>query len=595
MKPCRILLATSLAVLLPEPLPASAGDRPGLVARESEYVVLLDEEGLPAARFQPGIPSTAFVWSFPVAGDFDGEGLDTVGLFEPFLARFRLRDRNTPGAPDRDFAFGRPGQIPLVGDFDGDGTDTVGTYDPATRTFALRNSNDEGPPDLSFVFGPAGAFPLAGDFDGDGTDTVGTYDPATRTFALRNSNDAGPPNLEYTFGPTGAFPFTGDHDGDGTDTAGVHHALTRTLQMRNVHAAGPPDEVITLDPVDWAWTPISGTWHVAAPGPPLGYPFPEGAPGDHGLDPAALDAGVGAASSLGFVHSLLVLRDGVLVREAYFHGFHRGLAGNVKSVSKSVLSALVGIALGDGALAIDDRLAVRLPGAFAGDLEARKRAIRLAHLVTMTAGLDWNETEVLSFFESDDWARHVTGAPLVDAPGTRFLYSTGLTHVMSRVLERATGLPASELARVRLFAPLGIDSWRWDRDPQGFDFGGAELYLVPRDLARFGQLYLEGGRRGRREIVPASWIETSTAEHVPPDWIDGDLAYGAWWWRKELGGYTDVAFAWGYGGQFAFLVPSIDLLVVVTSRWAVTGAESTSQSYAVFDLLEDHILPAVVE
>lgn len=158
----------------------------------------------------------ASTWK-PIAGDWNGDGVDTVGLYDPATATFRLRNSNTAGGADVTFTFTGAAStwLPIVGDWDGDGVDTVGLYDPATSTFYLRNSNTTGGADVSFVFGTAGAglLPIAGDWDGDGWDSIGVYDPSTFAFSLKNMNMSGAADYQFTYGQAGAIPVTGDWDG----------------------------------------------------------------------------------------------------------------------------------------------------------------------------------------------------------------------------------------------------------------------------------------------------------------------------------------------------------------------------------------------
>ena len=588
----RLLLALVLAIGFAHP--AIAADRVGLLARESHYTLLLDAAGQAEHRFQPSFPATALIPMYPIAGDWNGDGTDTVGLFDLWMSRFWLRDENTAGPADSVFAFGSRLHTPIAGDWNGDGVDTIGTYDPSLGRFSLRNTNGSGSADLVYDFGPAGSYPIAGDWDGDGVDTVGVYIPGTGSFELRNAHGPGPADHAFVFGPLSSIPFAGDHDGDGDDSIGVYTPGDATVRIRHTPTAGGPDLVWTLDATDWAWVPIAGNWAGAPVPETLGYEFPTATPAQQGFDPAALAAAFDEAGELDFLRSLLVLRNGRLVGERYYGGATRDLAGNVKSVSKSVLSALVGIALGEGHFKSDDQSVLgSLPDLAASMPDAAKRSISIWHCVTMTSGLAWNEADLAPFFYSPDWPRFVLDQPVVAPAGSAFLYSTGLTHLMSHALTEATGTSTSEYARTRLFEPLGIAAHRWDRDPAGVDMGGAEVYMVPRDMARFGELYRTRGTASLRQIVPRSWIDRTTAEVVPPGWIDGDLAYGGWWWRKTIGGQTDLYYAWGYGGQFVFVFPQLALTVVTTSRWNVTGAESSTHSYLVFDFLEDFLLPAI--
>lgn len=172
----------------------------------------------------------------------------------PFVATlprvWQLRNTNGPGAADLIFFFGAHEHLPVTGDWNGDGTDTPGTFDPATRTWRLRNSNTSGAPDLSFTFGGAGELPVTGDWNGDGTETVGTFDPSTGIWALRNANSAGNPDLAFVFKPgfQGALtPLAGDWNNDGTDTIGVADA-TGNNALRDTNSGGVPDYLFVFQP-----------------------------------------------------------------------------------------------------------------------------------------------------------------------------------------------------------------------------------------------------------------------------------------------------------------------------------------------------------
>ena len=591
-----------------EPPPARRGtdlDHPGWFGLGLQRVSLRGEgsgDGRPeTARFQMPIPATAFVRSIPVAGDFDGDGRDSVSLFDPWTLVFHLRNANEPGPADLEVRFGaleRRGRLlPIVGDFNGDGIDTIGTYEPATARFRLRNSNTPGTPDVEFAFGPPGGVPVTGDFDGDGIDTVGVYDPVTITFRLRDSLAAGPPDHEFLFGVPGSIPFAGDFDGDGIDTIGTWHPPSRSWRLANRNAAVPPDELGFLPEVDWERRPIAGSWQVPSETPPpAGFAFPEGEPSDFGIDPGELAAALDELEALDFTHAGLVLRDGTLLTERYFRGYDRQLAGNVKSVSKSMLSATIGLAIEDGWIdSLDATLERLLPSLFTDRPSGDKRRIRLRDLLTMRAGIAWNEADLSDWFASPDWARNVLDRPALAPPGSAFLYSTGLTHLGSRIVTEATGEELWEYMARRLFRPLGIRPLRLDREPLGFDLGGAELWMVPRDMARFGEAYRDNPATVARSAIPAEWRNWSTRQLVPPASIDGDLGYGAWWWRKTFAGRDDVYFAWGYGGQFVFLFPSLRMNVVVTSSFDVTGTQAASQAYRVFDWLQSSLLPIIPE
>ncbi|MGB0716684.1 MAG: serine hydrolase domain-containing protein [Phycisphaerae bacterium] len=302
----------------------------------------------------------------------------------------------------------------------------------------------------------------------------------------------------------------------------------------------------------------------------------------------------GQASLNESLYSLLVVRHGKLVREEYFGGCERGMGGNVKSVSKSFLSALVGIAAENGQFAsINDTVAAIMPSLFKNQTDPRKFDIEIQHVVTMTTRLGWNENNLGPWFASDNPHQYVIDQPMSGNPGTAFLYSTGLTHLAGAMLREVTGMEPPDYAAQNLLNPLGIKVQRWDVDRQGDYIGGAEVYITPRDMARFGELYLRGGTLDSNGIVPADWVSWSTSELVPDAWVSGSRSYGAWWWRDTFGDHG-AYFAWGYGGQFIFVVPNLDLVVVATSDWTVSQQAAGSQASAIFNLLDDWILPSVL-
>jgi glucose/arabinose dehydrogenase len=202
----------------------------------------------------------------PMAGDWDGNGTATAGLFTPTAGTFALRNTNTPGAADLFFGFGpgNPNWIAISGDWDGNGTRTPGLYDPATGNFFLRNSNSPGSADVVFSFGAGGPLltPLAGDWNGDGVDTIGLYNSGTGVFFLRNSNTPGAADVVFAFGAggSGIVPIVGDWDGNGTTTIGLYNKLTSTFFLRNSNSAGSADLAFTFGAPSPNLVPLAGNW-----------------------------------------------------------------------------------------------------------------------------------------------------------------------------------------------------------------------------------------------------------------------------------------------------------------------------------------------
>ena len=291
-----------------------------------------------------------------------------------------------------------------------------------------------------------------------------------------------------------------------------------------------------------------------------------------GLDPDRLERAIRDIGELDGVHGLLIARHGRLVAERYFRGSSGHRLHNLKSASKSVLSALTGMAIDQGLLDLEQPIADILPEAAELDGTGRQ-AITVRHLLTMTSGLESTSFgNYGSWVASRNWVRAALARPLQAEPGTRFSYSTGGTHLLSATLARAAGRSTHDFAREHLFDPLGIRRSAWARDRQGVHMGGNNLSLLPRDMLKFGQLYLNRGRWAGQQLLPWQWVDESTRPgHVGPRGR-GRLygGYGYLWWLRgprERGAYI----ASGYGGQYIYVAPAEDLVVVVISTEASKG------------------------
>lgn len=563
-------------------------------------VLLFDDNATDATnrRYQIASDRTAFAYQAGFAADLDGDGFDSVSFLDTRSGVLHLEHDGVASRLESveerlPYATGSvsPRWLPIAGKIDQDEKDDVGTFDALTGDVKIRKSSDGSDVELAFP-GSDGCLPLMGDWDGDGVDSFGRYRVATGEFELTNDNAT----FEPAFSLDGVTPgntvlgVAGDFDGDGTDGVGAYELSPARFHLKNATASGPSDVVVDLPSGSIGWLPVVGRWKPApAPEPELGFDWPTATPAAEGVDAGALDAAFATAAATDAIYSVLVARNGKLVGERYFHGADRSFASNIKSVSKSILSALVAIAVKDGTIAGTATL-----GDFFPTLPPEKQAIALGHLLTMTAGLHWEEngTVTTDWVKSADWTQFPLDQPLDAAPGTTFLYSTALTHITSTILTNLTGSPLRDYAKTQLFDPLGISLVRWDRDPAGVCLGGAEMYLVPRDVARFGELYLENGTLDGTPIVDAVAIANSAKEIIPPAGVDGTNGYGGWWWTRTFAGHPTF-FAWGYGGTFIFVVRDLELVVVVTSNPNVDGAGTSANSAAVFDLFEDEILPAV--
>jgi CubicO group peptidase (beta-lactamase class C family) len=296
-----------------------------------------------------------------------------------------------------------------------------------------------------------------------------------------------------------------------------------------------------------------------------------------------------AAATLPRLHSLLVSHRGQLTLEYYAKGHSATRLANIKSASKSIIAALVGIAIERKLIPGLNEPIVRWFPELRKDPDTRKQAITIEHLLTMRSGLDSTSgSEYGRWVTSGNWVRYALNRPMVSDPGTSMEYSTGTSHILSAILTKATKRSTHQFAAETLAKPIGITLARWTRDPQGTYFGGNEMLMTPRQMIRLGELYLNRGRAGPQQVVPAEWVEQSCTPRTRSRW-DSDREYGYGWWIQELNGHR-ACFAWGFGGQYIMVFRDLDLVVAITSSTAVSD-ERRGYRRQLFDLLEQHILP----
>ena len=311
-----------------------------------------------------------------------------------------------------------------------------------------------------------------------------------------------------------------------------------------------------------------------------------------GLDSVRLATAVERAAELPRLRTLLVARHGEVVVERRFRGPSLDTPANVKSVSKSILSGLVGIAIAEGHLQdVEQPIAPFFSRHLGAEDDPRKSQITVGHLLSMQSGLERTSGSYYGrWVSSPNWVRYAVTRPMVAEPGGPMLYSTGNSHLLSAILTRATGQSTFAFARERLAEPLGISLPRWPADPQGIYFGGNEMRLTPRDMLRFGELYRPGGRVDGRQVIPEQWVRESLTPRTRSPWSGERYGYG--WFIGEVRGHP-MFYAWGYGGQFIFVVPGLELTVVTTSD--PDAPREGDHLRAVRGILADWIVPAAEE
>lgn len=300
--------------------------------------------------------------------------------------------------------------------------------------------------------------------------------------------------------------------------------------------------------------------------------------------------------SLPKLRSLIVAWRGNVAVERYYNGATSRSPANLKSASKSIISALVGIAIARGDIAGIDQPIGSLLVAETKGLDSAKRAITVEDLLTMRAGLQSTSFENYgAWVSSRNWVHDALRRPMEAAVGDNgpMIYSTGNSHLLSAILTRATRMSTHAYASRYLFRPLGIDLRGWTTDPQGIYFGGNEMRLTPREMLKFGELYRAGGavRIGdsTRQLIPRAWIDSSWVRRTSSNWSGNGYGYG--WWMTELGGY-ETFFAWGYGGQYIFIIPRLETTIVMTSDPEARSREDGHRS-ALFEMIVSRIIPAV--
>jgi len=351
----------------------------------------------------------------------------------------------------------------------------------------------------------------------------------------------------------------------------------RTIFLRLLHKANK-NWLLALALLALAFVPL-GCNRQSDP-PPLDNEWPTASPESQGVNGSTLEyySNLADAGHFGQVHSLLVIRHGRLVHEAYYLGSDREQLHPVYSVTKTVTSALIGIALARGWLpGLQEKVLDYFPQyaepAHPGEW---KSAMRLRHLLTMQAGMEWDEegssvempqNPVFRLINAPDWYRFILDQPMAGPPGAAFCYNSGASILLGGMLQRATGRSAEAIAAAELFNLIGIDRYEWNEGAGGVCNTGWGLRLRPRDMAKFGELLLRAGSWNGTQVVPPAWVQEIFTNRVE---LEYDYGYGYQIWMMPLArgpavNRYEIKIAWGYGGQFIFIVPELDMVVVSTA------------------------------
>lgn len=317
--------------------------------------------------------------------------------------------------------------------------------------------------------------------------------------------------------------------------------------------------------------------------------WPTSTPEQQGMSSTLLAGLFDAVVDAGYrVDGIVIVRHGHVITEATGPDYDLDEFHIVHSVTKSIISTLIGIAIDEDLLdGVDQRIVDIFGGREIENLDVRKKAMTLEHLLTMTTGFDCRDSYLYRWeglhdlWGSDDWVQHILDLPMIAEPGERFEYCNSASFLLSAIVTEVTGVSAEEYALARLFEPIGVTEFHWPANPNGISIGWGELLIAPSDLARFGLLILNDGYWDGERIVPEAWIEEATRVHVEGTLQDG---YGYQWWIRADG----VIEALGYQGQYVIIDRGRDLVTVFTSTLP------DEEFYVPDDFYDRYVIPAAV-
>lgn len=293
------------------------------------------------------------------------------------------------------------------------------------------------------------------------------------------------------------------------------------------------------------------------------------------------------------IDNITIVRNGHLVLDAYFWPYTKGQKHNIASCTKSIMSALIGIAIDKGFIAnVDQAVIDFFPDKIFDNSDNRKKSMTIENLLMMASGLNCEDSYLhqwqglYDMRNSSDWVKYVLDLPMSGIPGEKFEYCNGVSFLLSAIIFNATKMSTLDFAKQYLFGPLDIVDVDWETSPLGYHLGYGEMWLTPHDMAKIGWLYLNKGKWNNEQVISSDWVETSTRTHIDATLFDH---YGYQWWIDSAGWFDSVEFyiAVGYAGQRIFVVPEKKLVAVFTGK--LTGKDSLIPKR----LLSSYIIPSV--
>lgn len=314
------------------------------------------------------------------------------------------------------------------------------------------------------------------------------------------------------------------------------------------------------------------------------------------VDNSPIGLAFSRASENSNLRSLIVYKGGRIIKEKYFHSAGPNTQHDVRSVTKSVMATLIGIAIDKGLIQSDSLRIGNYLKPLSPNIDTAKANIKISDLLSMSSGI--SGSDLIGISEYEDWRNapnqlaYTLNKPMNYKPGEYFAYNSGASHILSIILTQATGMSTYEFARKYLFQPLDIADHSWEKDKQGNYNGSAGLNLTPYDMLKLGQLYLNKGIYNSSRIVSEEWIEKVSSVKITTNNIEPyGPYYGYLWWMGNRNGH-DYSFANGYGGQFIVVIPDLSLIVVATNNWSgVQGTTASQQWYYTLSIIMTKIIP----
>lgn len=289
-------------------------------------------------------------------------------------------------------------------------------------------------------------------------------------------------------------------------------------------------------------------------------------------------------------NSLLIICQGKIIHEKYYNKFSENRLNDLKSATKSIVSLLIGIAIDKGLIKNENqKIFDIIPELYDDSTDPKKKEITLKQVLTMSTGFNWNNFggKYRSGWDKSKYPSQylIRNIPMKKEPGKVWNYNSALSHLLSTILKKYSGLNTLQFAKKYLFDPLGIKNIRWQKANDGNEMGNSELFLTPRDLAKIGLLVLQEGKWEGKQIVSKEWISRSTQKYF--DGFPQIGGYGYQWHTRKFGKYESFLAA-GWGGQFLIVIPELQIIVVNTSKWQVSKS-----TYLIFDVIDKYIINAV--